>query len=134
MRRTRWLALAACSVVLAAGCSSAPAANETTSAPTPFAPDVYHAVVLTSGQVYYARIAGERHGFLTLTDVFYIVGQPGPAGQPLDPTKGSLIRRGKELHGPERMFVNRAHVLFAEPVSPSSRVGTLIKEAQERSQ
>jgi hypothetical protein len=134
--RLLWLVLASCCAVSAAGCSSAPAANDAAPAPaaTPFVRDAYHAVVLTSGQVYYAKIAGEQDGFLTLTDIFYIVGQPAPPGQPIDPNKGSLIRRGRELHGPERMLVNRAHVLFVEPVSPTSRVGLLIKEANERNQ
>ena len=41
-----------------------------------------------------------------------------------------LIRRGKEWHGPDFMLLNASHILLVEPVSPRSRVATLIAEAQ----
>ncbi|HSL22808.1 MAG TPA: hypothetical protein VK886_14855, partial [Vicinamibacterales bacterium] len=80
-------------------------------------------MVLANGQAYYARIHEQKDGFYRLTDVFYIVGQAPQQGQEGERPKASLIRRGRELHGPDQMFVNREHVLFIEPVSPSSRVG-----------
>jgi hypothetical protein len=33
-----------------------------------------------------------------------------------------LVRRGKELHEPDRMYLNPTQILFVEPVGPNSKV------------
>lgn len=118
--------LFACLGLALQGCDRAPAGPATEGPPFPQLTAEYHAVVLTSGQVYYARVRPEAGGFLRLDDVFYIVGQP-PSGNEV--AKGSLIRRGRELHGPTYTLVNRDQVLMIEPVARGSRVGELIREA-----
>src|SRR5208337_1886790 len=41
-----------------------------------------------------------------------------------------LVKRGNEWHGPEYMYVNASHIVVMEPVSPTSRMAQLIKEAK----
>jgi hypothetical protein len=61
-----------------------------------------------------------------LTQVYYIVAQTNPE------TKQSanvLVKRGKEMHEPDRMYLNPGQIVFVEPVSPSSKVAQLIAES-----
>jgi len=37
-----------------------------------------------------------------------------------------LVKRGRELHDPDRMYLNPTQILFVEPVDPNSRVAQLI--------
>jgi len=39
-----------------------------------------------------------------------------------------LVKRGNELHGPDRMVLNANDIVFIEPVGPNSRVAQLIAE------
>ena len=39
---------------------------------------------------------------------------------------------GKELHGPDRMYLNPNSIVFVEPVGPESRVAQLISEANKQ--
>ncbi len=118
------IALTCCaSLLLTAGCETSSERG------LPSLDAEFHAVVLTTGQVYYGRMGGSDNGFVVLTDVHYIIGQQA---QEDEGPKGSLIRRGRELHGPNKTLVNRNHVLMIEPVTPDSRVGKLIQEARKR--
>jgi hypothetical protein len=45
-------------------------------------------------------------------------------------TKSVLVKRGKELHGPDRMYLNPRHIVLVEPVGPSSQVAKLIEQAK----
>jgi hypothetical protein len=45
-------------------------------------------------------------------------------------TKSVLVKRGKELHGPDRMYINRRHIVLIEPVGPSSQVAKLIEQSK----
>ena len=40
-----------------------------------------------------------------------------------------LVKRGKELHGPDRMYLNSHQIIFVEPVGNDSTVAKLINEA-----
>ena len=59
-------------------------------------------------------------------DVFYIVSQTNAETKQ---TSNILVKRGKELHGPDRMYLNSARILFVEPVGAGSKVSQLISEA-----
>ena len=61
-----------------------------------------------------------------LTDIFYIVTQTDPTTKQ---TKNMLVKRGKELHGPDRMYLNASSIVFVEPVGTDSKVAQLISEA-----
>lgn len=96
----------------------------------------YQAVFLTNGQVYFGKVANEKKSYVSVSDVYYLVlKQPlqnqkteGEA-QPQDQTKPeySLIKLGKEMHGPTSMSVNRDQILFIENLADDSKVVSTIK-------
>jgi len=87
----------------------------------------YQAVLLTNGAVYFGHLQGYGGHQPVLTDVFYVTTQTSSE------TKQStniLIKRGKELHEPDRMYLNPQQILFVEPVGPNSRVAQLIAQTK----
>ncbi len=64
-----------------------------------------------------------------LTDVFYIVSKTNPDTKEVT---NVLVKRGKELHGPDRMYLNPNQIIFVEPVGPDSKVAQLINEANKK--
>ncbi len=87
----------------------------------------FQAVLLTNGSVYFGHLHGYGGQEPVLTEVYYVVTQTNPE------TKLStniLIKRGKELHEPDRMYLNSQQILFVEPVGPSSKVAQLIAQAK----
>lgn len=91
----------------------------------------YHAVFLSNNQVYFGRLRNEGSQYPVLEDVYYLrqsaqLGDESQAGQ-LD-----LVKRGRELHGPENiMKINRDHILFIETVRADSAVGQAIQKAKQ---
>ena len=106
------------SMVFLPGCDKKPSFN------TP-----YQVVLLDNGQAYFGRIERLDRTFVLLTDVYYVQTQASPEGKPVG---NVLVKRGKEWHGPDRMYVNTRHVVMIEPVAPDSKVVQLIKEEKER--
>ena len=86
----------------------------------------YQAVLLSNGAVYYGKLAGYGTHHAMLTDVFYIVSKTDPA---TNQVTNVLVKRGKELHGPDRMYLNSNQIVFVEPVGPNSKVAQLIDQA-----
>jgi hypothetical protein len=86
----------------------------------------YQAVLLSNGAVYYGKLAGYGSRNPTLTDIFYIVSKTDPTTKQVS---NVLVKRGKELHGPDRMYLNASQIIFVEPVGPDSKVAQLINEA-----
>ena len=75
----------------------------------------YQLVLLDNGQTFFGRLDGFGSESAVLHDVFYIQSQVDPdTKQP----RNSLIKRGKEWHGPDRMIVNEKSIVFVEPVGP----------------
>ena|SRR5580704_17931251 len=89
-------------------------------------PTPYQADLLANGAVYYAKVQGYGTPNPVLMDVFYIVTQ---TNQETKQTSNVLVKRGKELHGPDRMYVNPNQIVFVEPVGPGSKVAQLIAES-----
>jgi len=89
----------------------------------------YQVVLLDNGQAYFGKIESVN-AYLLLTDVYYVQTQATPEGKPIG---NILLKRGKEWHGPDRMYVNPSHVVMIEPVAPDSKVAQLIKEEKEKS-
>jgi hypothetical protein len=108
-------------LILMAGCAAPPTAVTFT---TP-----YQAVLLSNNSVYYGKLAGFGTASPVLTDVFYIVSQTDPNTKE---TKNMLVKRGKELHGPDRMYLNATSIVFVEPVGADSKVAQLIDEAAKK--
>ena len=86
----------------------------------------YQAVVLTNGAMYYGRLSGYRTRNPELTDVFYVVSKTDPETKQMT---NVLVKRGNELHRPDRMYLNANQIVFVEPVGSSSKVAQLINEA-----
>jgi hypothetical protein len=86
----------------------------------------YQAVLLTNGSVYYGKLSGYGTGHPVLTDVYYILTKTNPDDEQVT---NVLVKRGKELHGPDRMYLNARQIVFVEPVGADSKVAQLISEA-----
>jgi len=87
----------------------------------------YQAVFLTNGQAFIGKLEGAGTDYPLLRDVFYI--QSG-VNQETKQVTNVLVKRGKELHSPEFMYINARNILMIEPVGPDSQVAKLIKEAK----
>ena len=83
----------------------------------------YAAVLLDNNQVYYGKLVNAGSKFPELTDVYYIQSQ---VNQETKEVKSVLVRRGNEVHGPDRMFLNAHHIVLIEPVGTNSKVAQLI--------
>jgi hypothetical protein len=118
-----WAALAL-AVVLAVLCTGIACAHqdEEVKFSTP-----YQAVLLTNGSVYFGQLQGYGTPRPVLTNVFYIVSQTNPDTKQ---TNNVLIKRGKELHEPDRMYLNPSLIVFVEPVGTNSKVAQLIAQAK----
>jgi hypothetical protein len=126
--RKFWVALACfiCLVLaLGAGCSTGPKID---SAAVNFSTP-YQAVLLINNSVYYGKLTGWGTPNPVLTDVFYIVSKTNPDTKEV---ANVLVKRGKELHGPDRMYLNPNQIIFVEPVGPDSKVAQLINEANKK--
>ena len=87
---------------------------------------LYQAVLLTNGSVYFGHLQDYGTPNPVLTDVFYVVSQTDPETKQV---KSSLIKRGKELHEPDRMYLNPNQIVFVETVGANSKVAQLITQA-----
>jgi len=87
----------------------------------------YQAVLLTNGSAYFGHLSDYGGSHPVLTDVYYIVNQQDPQTKQAKPV---LVKRGKELHEPDRMYLNPSQILFVESVGPSSKVAQLIEQAR----
>ena len=91
----------------------------------------YHAVLLTNGQVFFGRIENLGKPYPVLKNVFYIQSQVNPESKQ---TNVSLVKRGKELHGPESMILNANTIVIVEPVGENSAVAKLIADQKSQPQ
>jgi len=88
----------------------------------------YQAVLLSNGNVYFGRLEHYGTKFPVLTDVFYIQSSVSPdTKQPVN----VLVKRGQELHAPDRMYLNPSQIILVEPVGPNSKVMQLILEQRK---
>lgn len=123
-----WIALG-CLVALVllttVGCNSA---GTVQAAPVAFSTP-YQTVVLINNSVYYGKLTGWGTSNPVLTDVFYIMSKTDPNTKQVS---NVLIKRGKELHGPDKMYLNPNQIIFVEPVGTDSKVAQLITEANKQ--
>jgi hypothetical protein len=79
--------------------------------------DLGQAVSLTNGSVYFGRLQNYGSPHPVSSDVFYVVSQTDPETKQV---KSALIKRGKEMHEPDRMFLNPNQIVFAETAGRNS--------------
>jgi hypothetical protein len=98
----------------------------------------YQAVFLSNGQTYFGKVVDPNEKYVALTDVYYMVqNQPLQSQNNTDQTQNqsapqySLIKLGKELHGPTSMSINKDQILFIENLADDSKVVTTIKNPQK---
>lgn len=108
-------------LILMTSCAAQPTAVSFT---TP-----YQAVLLSNNSVYFGKLDGFGTPSPVLTDVFYIISQTNPDTKQVS---NVLVKRGKELHGPDRMYLNPSSIVFVEPVGTDSKVAQLIAEAKQQ--
>ncbi len=122
--RLGWIVIAV--VVLAAG-GFWLATNKSTSALNAD----YQAVFLDDGHTYFGKAQDVGGELVTLREVYYL-----ESSAPLQQGRGaeevaadlSLIKLGRELHGPEdAMVINRDHILYIEDLKTDSKVVQAIK-------
>jgi hypothetical protein len=89
----------------------------------------YQAILLVNGSVYFGHLQDYGTSHPVLTDVYYIVSQTNPETKQ---ASNILVKRGKELHAPDRMYVNPSQLVFVEPVGENSKVAELIRQAQQQ--
>lgn len=104
------------------------------SAITTIDPNVYVALFLNNGQVYFGHITSQSSEEIVLKNVYYLQATPGSPSltnlTPADQTRFSLIKLGQEVHGPEDiLYVNRNQVLFYETLRSDSKVVQSILQA-----
>jgi hypothetical protein len=87
----------------------------------------YQAVLLTNGSVYFGHLQDYGTPHPMLTDVFYVVSQTNPDTKQVS---NVLVKRGKELHEPDRMYINPNQIVFVETVGSNSAVAQHIAQAQ----
>lgn len=90
-------------------------------------PTPYQAVLLSNGSVYFGKLEGYGGPHPVLNEVYYIMSQTDPETKKVS---NMLVKRGKELHQPDRMYLTPNQILFVEPVGPSSKVADLIQQSK----
>jgi hypothetical protein len=123
LRLTIHVALSASLALPLTGCQPAVRSEP---APVAFTTS-YQAVLLSNNSVYFGKLAGYGTSNPVLTDVYYIVSKSDPTTKEV---QNILVKRGKELHGPDRMYLNPNSIVFVEPVGADSKVAQLIAEAK----
>ena len=119
------VALAAILVILAAGAHLLHEMHDSSEKfETP-----YQAVLLANGSVYFGHLSGYGGHIPVLTDVFYIVSQTDPNTKAVN---NVLVKRGKELHEPDRMYLSPNQIIFVEPVGKDSKVAQLIAQENQK--
>jgi hypothetical protein len=89
----------------------------------------YQAILLDNGQVFFGRLEGYGTPRPLLTEVYYV--QTSVNSQTRE-TNNTLLKRGREWHGPDRMWLNPEHIVFVEPVGKDSRVAQLIVDLNKQ--
>jgi hypothetical protein len=89
----------------------------------------YQAILLSNNSVYFGQLQGYGTPHPMLNDVYYIVSQQNPETKE---TSNILVKRGKELHAPDRMYLNPNQIVFVEPVGTNSKVAQLIEQAKKQ--
>lgn len=89
----------------------------------------YHAVLMVNGQAFFGRIENLDTQYPLLRDVYYVQSQTNPETKAVT---NVLVKRGREWHTPDRMMLNRNHVLLIEPVKQDSQVAKLMDEQNKK--
>lgn len=105
--------------------------------PTP-AKNLYQAVFLTNGQVYFGHLKNAETKNPVLTNIYYLQSTPQNPQQGSNQQQQpqlSLVKLGKELHGPEdKMVLKGDQILFWEDLKNDSKVVQAINQSKQQGQ
>jgi len=90
----------------------------------------YQGVLLTGSMVFFGKIKTVAPQFIEMTDIYYIKSSKNIQTEQIE---NRIVKRGKELHGPETMYITRQNIVMIESVSPDSQIGKAIKDMKEKS-
>lgn len=89
----------------------------------------YQCVLLMGGQAYFGKLEGYGTRNPVLTDVYYVQSQTNSETKEV---KSILVKRGREWHAPDRMYLNPDHIILVEPVAADSKVAQLIADSKKK--
>jgi hypothetical protein len=89
----------------------------------------YQAVLLDNGAAYFGKVAANTASYVVLQEVYYVQSRTNPQTKEVS---NVLIKRGQEWHAPDRMIINRQHLVILEPVAADSTVARLIAESKRQ--
>ncbi len=97
--------------------------------------DLYQAVFLDNGQVYFGKLSNLNSEYVQLTDIYYLQVdqqvQPDQSAADTPQQQISLAKLGNELHGPEdQMFINADKIVFWENLKTDGQVTDAIVQFQ----
>lgn len=97
--------------------------------------DLYQAVFLDNGQVYFGKLSNLSSEYVELTDIYYLQVdqqvQPDQTDEDTPQQQISLAKLGNELHGPEdKMFINADKIVFWENLKTDGQVTEAIVQYQ----
>ena len=91
--------------------------------------DKLQAVFLGSGQVYFGNITHIDQSTITIEGIFYLKDGSYQKGGNVAGANASLVKLGKEMHGPEDvMHIERKNVEFWENLKSDGEVSKTINE------
>jgi hypothetical protein len=111
-------------VALLSSCSSF---RQSSGHETPLITTEYEAILLDNTSAFFGKVSQITPDDMVLTDVYYVQSRTNPETKQVS---NVLIKRGSEWHGPDRMVINRHHIVLREPVAPGSTVSKLIAQAK----
>jgi hypothetical protein len=69
----------------------------------------YQGVLLTGGMAFFGKIKTVAPQFIEMTDVYYIKSSQNIETKQIE---NKMVKRGKELHGPETMYITRQNIIM----------------------
>ena len=120
------LAISIAFALLLVGCTKNGAASHAQNQDFLASTSGYQAVLLSNGQVYFGKLEALDTPHPVLRDVFYV---QTAQNKDTKETKYVLVKRGKEVHAPDRMILNPVHIILVEPVSKDSKVAELMSQS-----
>jgi hypothetical protein len=82
----------------------------------------YQGIVLVNGTGYFGKIERMGDNFIELSEVYYVENQRNSGT-----VQTVLIKRGDEVHAPDRMYINITHIVMIEPVNKGSKIDQSIR-------
>ena len=95
-------------------------------------PDIkteYQAILLQNGEILFGKIQQVTPSYIVVTDVYYTKSTVNPDTKQV---AYFIIKRGKEWHSPEIMYINPSQVIMIESVGEDSQVVKSIREEKSK--